>query len=95
MSDVSYHLLIQRLAEQWQLSDSQAKVLHSLGETAVPKLLKIDTTLKQLFANSPMLADLWMTTGNKAFFNDSPMELIEREGPAGLEQVMKFLCLER
>lgn len=87
MSEVSYQLVIKRLAEQWQLSDGQARCLQALDSAAAPELLKIDTTLQQLFAGSPLLADLWMTSHNKAFGNASPMDLIEREGMAGLKKV--------
>lgn len=94
MSDVSYQLVIKRLAGQWRLSDRQTRCLQALDSAAIPELLKIDTTLQQLFAGSPLLADLWMTSHNKAFGNVSPMDLIEQEGMAGLKRVVQFLCLE-
>jgi hypothetical protein len=94
MSDITYQMVIKQLAEQWQLNDRQSRCLQALDSAAVAELLKIDTTLHQLFAGSPLLADLWMTCHNRAFDNASPMELIEREGMAGLKRVVQFLCLE-
>lgn len=93
MADIHYQLLIKRLAEQWQLTDGQYRCLLALPADAAPELLKIDNTLKQLFAASPLLAELWMTSPNRAFGGASPMVLIERDGMTGLHRVVQFLCL--
>lgn len=95
MNNVNYQLTVSRLAERWQLSEHQRRCLLALTPAAVPVLFKIDTTLQQLFAGSPLLADLWMTSRNKAFDNESPMDLIEKEGMGGLNKVVQFLCLEK
>jgi len=94
MSEVSYQLLIKHLAEQWQLSDAESHCLLALPPAAATELLKIDTTLKQLFAASPLLAELWMTSPNKAWGERTPMQLIESEGMTGLMKIVRFLCLE-
>lgn len=95
MSDISYPQLIRRLAEEWQLSEQQQRCLLQLEPAAMDELLKIDTTLKLLFAASPMLASHWMTSRNRGLANDTPMDLIEKEGMAGLRRIARFLCLEQ
>lgn len=93
MSSVSPELILRRLAELWQLSEQQQKVLANLGGEAVPALLDIQQTLETLFAHTPQLAELWPTTANKAFANRSPLQVIEEEGMPGLELIRRFLCL--
>jgi len=93
MNNLSPELFLRRLAEVWQLTDRQQKVLQQLGNSAIPALQDIQQTLETLFAQTPQLAELWPTTANKAFANRSPLEVIEEEGMAGLEQVRRFLCL--
>lgn len=93
MSDV-HQIVIKHLSKQWQLTEHQHRYLLSLDAAeTVPELLKIDTTLMQLFAGCPQLAELWMTSCNKAFDNDSPMDVIEREGMRRLKRVVQLLCL--
>lgn len=94
MSQINYELVIKRLTEQWHLTESQYRCLLQLEPEAAAELLKLDTTLHQLFAASPLLADLWMTCQNKALGDDSPMDLIMKKRMAGLRQVVQFLCLE-
>ncbi len=94
MSEVSNQIVIKHLAGQWHLSKEQYLCLLALGSDAVPELVKIDTTLNQLFAACPYLADLWMTSSNKAIGNDTPMDLLEKEGMAGLKKIVQILCLE-
>lgn len=94
MSGISYRWFLKHLAERWQLTDAQYRYLAGLGEEAIPALQQIDTTLNQLFANSPFLADLWMTSPNKAFDNETPIALIMRRGMTGLREVVHFLCLK-
>jgi len=93
MSNVSAELFLKRLAELWQLNEEQHRVLVELGSKAIPALQDIQQTLDTLFAQTPLLAELWPTTANKAFTNRSPMQVIEEEGMEGLEQVRRFLCL--
>lgn len=95
MGDANNQLIIKCLTEQWHLTEQQYRHLLRLEPEAASELVKIDTTLHQLFAGCPQLADLWMTSHNMALGNDSPMELIEREGMAGLRRVVQFLCLEQ
>lgn len=94
MSDINYQLVVKTLAGQWHLTEPQYRCLLHLNPESADDLLMIDTTLSQLFASSPMLADLWMTTPNTALGNDSPMELIEKEGTVGLRKIVRFLCLD-
>lgn len=93
ISSVSSELVLNRLAELWQLNERQQRTLARLGADAVPELLDIQQTLDILFAHTPQLAELWPTTSNKAFANRSPIEVIEEEGMSGLEQIRRFLCL--
>ncbi len=93
MHKVSPDLFLIRLAELWQLSERQYRLLAELGEPAIPALQDILQTLEKLFVHTPQLAELWPTTPNKAFANRSPLQVIEQEGMAGLEQVRRFLCL--
>lgn len=93
MNDIDYQLIIKNLAGQWHLTEQEYRSLLRLDPAAAADLLMIDTTLAQLFASSPMLADLWMTSPNTALGNDTPMELIEKEGAVGLRKIVRFLCL--
>lgn len=93
MTNVSAELYLKRLAELWQLNEQQHRVLVGLGSKAIPALQDIQQTLETLFAQTPLMAELWPTTANKAFANRSPVQVIEEEGMAGLEQVRRFLCL--
>jgi len=93
MDKVTSTLYVSRLAELWQLNERQQRVLIQLGVKAIPPLQDIQQTLEILFAQTPLLAELWPTTANKAFANRSPLQVIEEEGMAGLEQVRRFLCL--
>ena len=94
MSEADNQSIIVCLTAQWHLTEQQYRHLLRLEPEAVSDLVKIDTTLSQLFAGCPMLADLWMTSQNMALDNNSPMDLIEKEGMAGLKRVVQFLCLE-
>lgn len=93
MPRISHDLYLERLAELWQLSARQRRVLKGLDEKAIPSLQDIQQTLQNLFPHNPQLAELWPTTNNKAFDNRSPMQVIEEEGLAGVEKVRRFLCL--
>lgn len=93
MPHISHDLYLQRLAELWQLSARQRRILVALDEKAVPALQDIQQTLQNLFPHNPQLAELWPTTANKAFDNRSPMQIIEEHGLAGVEEIRRFLCL--
>lgn len=94
MTEINYQVVVKGLTGQWHLSEQQYRCLLSLEPEAATDLLLIDTTLCQLFACSPMLAELWMTSPNAALGNATPMDLIEREGTAGLKKIVRFLCLD-
>ena len=94
MSESANQTIIKCLTEHWNLSEQQYRQLLRLEPDAASELMKIDTTLHQLFASCPQLAELWMTSQNRALGNDTPMDLIEKEGMAGLKRVVQFLCLE-
>ncbi len=93
MTYLSPDLLVDRLAELWQLNERQRRVLKGLDENAIPALQDIQQTLQNLFPHNPQLAELWPTTANKAFDNRSPLQVIEEEGLEGVEAIRRFLCL--
>lgn len=93
MPSISHDLYLERLAELWQLSDRQRRILKELDKSAIPALQDIQQTLQNLFPHNPQLAELWPTTANKAFDNHSPFQVIEENGLAGVEEIRRFLCL--
>lgn len=93
MTKLHSELLLDRLAELWQLDGQQRAVLAALGEEAIPALQDIQQTLERLFPHNPQLAELWPTTANRALDNRSPLQVFAEEGIAGVEQVRRFLCL--
>lgn len=58
-------------------------------------LLGIHKSLRLLFPHNRDLAYGWMTRSNRAFDGASPVDLIEKEGMAGLYMVRAYLDVQR
>lgn len=89
------HIILTSIYNEWGLDDSDRRMIDAMGLEGAESLCAIHVALGQMFAHNPQLAALWPTTPNKALHNLSPMEVIRREGLAGLKRVRAFVDLSQ
>ena len=76
---------------EWGLEASDRHLLEGLGLEGAEHLCAIHVALGQIFAHNPKLAALWPTTSNNALQKLSPMDVIRRDGLAGIKRVRSLL----
>ncbi|MGM0593973.1 MAG: antitoxin Xre/MbcA/ParS toxin-binding domain-containing protein [Pseudomonadota bacterium] len=85
------HIILTSIYNEWGLSRSDRRLIDSLGLEGAEALCAVHVALGQVFSHNPQLAALWPTTANKGLRDLSPMELIRRDGMAGLKRVRAAL----
>jgi len=93
MSDNISNMIMSSIYNDWDLDEDDRKMIDALGIDGAECICAIHVTLGQMFAHNPQMAALWPTTPNKALGNQSPMEVVRREGMPGLVRVRRFLDL--
>lgn len=87
------NIIMSSIYNEWGLDASDRKMIDEMGLDGAEAICAMHVALGQMFAHNPQLAALWPTTPNKALNNLSPMEVIRRDGMAGLKRVRSFLDL--
>ncbi|MCW9089318.1 MAG: MbcA/ParS/Xre antitoxin family protein [Gammaproteobacteria bacterium] len=85
------NIILGSIYNEWELDESDRKMIDELGLEGAESLCGLYVALGQVFAHNPQLAALWPTTPNKALQNLSPLELIRRDGMDGLKRICNIL----
>jgi len=84
-------MVLNSIFKEWELEASDRQMLESLGLEGAESLCAIHVALGQFFAHNPELAALWPTTPNRVLNKLSPIEMIRRDGMAGLQRVRTLI----
>jgi hypothetical protein len=85
--------LISNLFSRWDLTQEQQAVLKIQG--ADGWLLAIHKSLRLLFPQNERICYSWVKMRNGDFDNQRPLEVMMREGIAGMMRVSQYLDEER
>lgn len=85
--------MVDRLLEHWRLTPAQQSVLlgFSPGNERLMHLLSIHQSLRTLFPQNQDLAYSWMTASNRAFNDQTPIEVVAERGAEGVAAVKAYL----
>ncbi|HEY9148771.1 MAG TPA: antitoxin Xre/MbcA/ParS toxin-binding domain-containing protein [Gammaproteobacteria bacterium] len=86
-------MIMASIYNEWELDADDRKMIDEMGLEGAEAICAMHVALGHMFAHNPQLAALWPTTPNKALNNLAPMDVIRRDGMAGLRRVRGFLDL--
>lgn len=91
MQDNVSSMILTSIYKDWALDAADRHFLDCLGLEGAEGLCAIHVALGQIFAHNPELAALWPTTPNKVLNKLTPIEVIRRDGVAGLRRVRSLV----
>jgi len=86
--------LANNLFDKWQLSDAERHDLLGFGddfEDRIGWLLAIHKALRLLYPQNPEICYSWVKMRNRAFDDQAPLQIMQKEGLQGIKAVARHL----